>query len=104
MAKGLEGVRRLVEVCTVAIETGTGMGEVYVAVEDLCVTVTVLVVVQHVGMNQVDTLVRRLLTWRTLPCRLHGKDHGQSDESDDDKQQPPHLLILNRHQPKTLNS
>ena len=60
MAKGLEGVAGLIEIGTVAVETGTLMGEVNLSVEDGGIGVQHLVEVQHIGMDKVDTGVLNL--------------------------------------------
>ena len=80
MAEGLEGVRLLVEMGTVAVEVGTLMAEMDMAVEHLCVTVAVLVVVQVVGVYEIDALVflggLRLLARGSLLGRGHGEREG----------------------------
>ena len=80
VSKSLEGVGEIVEMCAVAIEVGTHMTEVYLAMHYLCSVVAELVVVQVVGMNKIDALVLlhrlRFLAWRALLLgRLHGKYH-----------------------------
>ena len=57
MAEGLEGVAGLVEIGTVAVESRALVGEVHLAVEDGGVAVLQLVVVEQVGMDEVDTVV-----------------------------------------------
>ena len=80
MAEGLEGVRLLVEMGTVAVEVGTLMAEMDMAVEHLRVTVAVLVVVQVVGVYEIDALVflggLRLLARGSLLGRGHGEREG----------------------------
>ena len=63
MAKGLEGVAGLIEIGTVAVKTGTLMGEVNLSVEDGGIGVQHLVEVQHIGMDEVDPLILNL--WPT---------------------------------------
>ena len=60
MTKGLEGVADLVEIGTVAIETCPLMGEVHLTVEDRGVGIQALVVVEHVGVDEVDAGVLNL--------------------------------------------
>ena len=57
MAESLERVAGFVEIGTVAVQSGTLMGELYLAVQDGGIGVLILVEVEHVGMNQVDTCI-----------------------------------------------
>ena len=70
------------------------MGEVHMAIQNLRITVSVFIVVQHIGMNEVHALVNNLSTRLSLAGRLHGKNHRQSDESDDDKQESFHRVLF----------
>ena len=68
MAESLERVAGFVEIGTVAVQSGTLMGELYLAVQDGGIGVLILVEVEHVGMNQVDTCILYLgLTWLAFP-------------------------------------
>ena len=73
---------------TVAIEVGTYMTEMYVAMQHLCITILELVVVQIVGMHQIYSFVLHLLARSTFARRLHGKHHHQCQQAEDDKQRP----------------
>ena len=95
MAESLEGIGLLKEVGTVAIKVGTHMTEVYIAFQNLGVTILELVVVQIVSMHQIDALVLHLLfPWSTLPCRLHGKHHTQHYQAQNDKKVSLHFLNI----------
>ena len=97
MSEGLEGVGLLVEVGAVAVEAGADVGEVDVAVQNLCIAVLVLVVVQPVGMHEIDPLVLRLC--RTASPFLGSKGKGADTECQHTEQQQidclPQLLTLN---------
>ena len=73
MAEGLEGVGGLVEIGTVAMEGGSFVAELDLAVEDLGFGVDVAVVTEAVGMYEVDVLVLRSGATRLL---LGGKGGG----------------------------
>ena len=57
MSKGFERVRGFIEIGAVALEARTLVSEVNLTVEDGGVGIQALVVVKHVGMNQIDTSV-----------------------------------------------
>ena len=97
MSESLEGIRLLIEVGTVTIETGTGMGEVDVAIQYLGITALVLVIVQQIGMDKVHALVNSLPPRLSLTCRLHGKDHDQPYKSEDNEQKSSHLFLLTNY-------
>jgi hypothetical protein len=88
MTKGLERVTSLVEIGTVAVETGPNMGEVDLTIEDGGVGVLKLVEMKDIGVHEVDALVLdSCFTGRALPsgslllgrgaCHSHKKDHHQ---------------------------
>ena len=77
MTEGFKGIGGFVEIGTVAIETRTLMREVDLAIEDRGVAVDTVIVVKHIGMNQIDTFIlHRGLTSRTTLLLLRkGRDH-----------------------------
>ena len=83
MSEGLKRIGLLIEVGTVAVEVRPHMAKVHAAVQHLSVAIAILVVVQVVGMYQVDTFVlhHRLLARSTLARRLHGKHHAQRHQT-----------------------
>ena len=54
MTKGLKGVGGLVEIGTVAIEPCPLMSKVHLAVEDSGIGIDPLVVMKHVGVDEID--------------------------------------------------
>ena len=98
MAEGLEGVGSLVEEGAVAMQRGPFVAELHLAVQYLCVTVLVHVVVQHVGMDEVDPLVLHL--WlsgaaRTLLGSIRkGAGIGCQQREQQQIKKPPHNAQL----------
>jgi hypothetical protein len=62
MAKSLETIGLLIKMGTIAVEVGANMTEMDIAMQNLGIIVTELVIVQVVRMNQIDTFVLHLLT------------------------------------------
>ena len=75
------------------------MTEVYMTIQYLGIAIAILVIVQVISMNQIDTLVLlcslRTFAGRTLTGGLHGKHHTQHHQSDYDKQQSLQLPTMN---------
>ena len=87
MSESLERIGLLVEMSAVAIEVCTYMTEMNMAMQHLGVAIPELVIVQIVGMYQIDPFVLHLLlARRTLAGWLHGKYHSQHQQTEDDKQ------------------
>ena len=81
MTEGLKGIAGLIEIGTVAIESGSDMGEVHLSIKDGRIGILVLVEMEYIGMNQIDACVLHpRLTGRTLPGTVllgTGSRHGQ---------------------------
>jgi hypothetical protein len=73
------------------------MGEMDMAVENLSITVLELVIMQHVGMDQIHTLIDSLSPRLSLASRLHGENHNKPYESDNDKQESLHRVLITFH-------
>ena len=81
MAESLERVAGLVEVGTIAIKAGSLVGKMHLAIEYGGIGILGLVVVQHIGMNQINAGVLRLLSLtrsRTTALLLLCKSRHQS--------------------------
>ena len=60
ITEGLKGVGGLVEIGTVAIEPCPLMGEVHLAIKDSSIGIDPLVVMKHVGVDEIDAGVLNL--------------------------------------------
>jgi hypothetical protein len=71
MAEGLKGVAGLIEVGTVAIQSGTDMSKMHLTIQDGRVRILILVEMKYIGMNEIDPLILhpRLSGW-ALPLVL----------------------------------
>ena len=96
MSESLEGIGLFIEVSTITIKIGTHMAKMNVTMQHLGITILELVIVQIVGMNQIDSFVLHLfLAWSTFTGWLHGKHHSQYQQSEDDKQVSLQRLTIN---------
>ena len=85
MTKSLKAVGLLIEMSAVTIEVSACMTEMNIAMQYLRIVITKLVVVEIVRVNQINTFVLHLLTRCTF-SRMHGKNHCQYKQANDDKQ------------------
>ena len=101
MTEGFEGVATLVEVGTVAVQRSTFMTKLHLTVKYLCFGILPLVVVQHVGMDQVDALIL-LLRSTTGPLlrgitQRAGETNHQKQRQQIERPISHHLSILTSH-------
>ena len=107
MSESLKGVARLIEIGTVAIQSGPDMGEMYFAIEDGRIGILILVEMEHVGMHQIDALVLHpRLTGRTFPGTvLLGIDRycrQQNAHHQPEKSKLPHDFLDERYISATI--
>jgi hypothetical protein len=84
MAESLETVSSFVEVRAVTVECGSFVAELYLAVENLCITIDPLVVVQHVGMYKIDALILLLRGSARALLLLSGESGGSEEQKQQD--------------------
>ena len=95
MSPSLKGIGLFVEMGTVAIQVGTHVTKMHAAMKNLRITVTVLVIMKVIGMNQIDTFVLSLLLARhSFLGGLHGESCSQQHHRQQGKQRDsPHVLL-----------
>jgi hypothetical protein len=57
MAKSLKRIGSLIEMGTVAIQVSSLMPEMHIAMKDLRISITILVIMEIIRMNKIDALV-----------------------------------------------
>jgi hypothetical protein len=91
MAKSLKRIGSLIEMGTVTIQVSSLMPEMHIAMKDLRISITILVVVKIVGMDKIHSLILNLLSRSTFLGWLSSKCKSQHHESNDYRQEPLHL-------------
>ena len=89
VSEGLKGVAGIVEIGTVTVEPCPLMGEVHLTVKNCRIGIDSVIVVEHIGMNEIDTSVLNLrLTGRTpgLTFAFLGSSRTQSGQQGHNQQ------------------
>jgi hypothetical protein len=86
MSESLKGIGLLIEVGTITKQVSTLMTEMYIAMWHLSVTITILVIVQIIGMDKIHAFVLHFFLWSTLTLRLCRKDNSQHQQTREYKQ------------------
>ena len=85
IAKSLEGVGLLIEVCTVTEQVCALMTKMHITMQHLSITIAILIVVQIVRMYQVHAFILHLFSWSALALWLCSKGNSQHQQSQNNR-------------------